>query len=137
MSKDIVDMPIKTHNPDAFRKLEYECKELIRRINPTMQARVAQFFDEHQPTEWTAAGIADGLHMSEKSLRRKLHNEGVRTKDLVATRKKNYALSAMEKGKADAVIANELGFYDNTSFARSFKRWTGLTPTQHRKENCS
>ena len=135
LSKDVVDMPINTHNPDAFEKLERECVELIRRINPTMQARVAQFFNEQQPSEWTAAGIANGLHVSEKTLRRKLLSEGLRTKDLIATRKKNYALAAMEKGVADAAIADRLGFYDKTSFARSFKRWTGQTPAQYRKCN--
>jgi AraC-like DNA-binding protein len=79
--------------------------------------------------------VASALGVSERSLRRHLTEEGKPYPRLV-----NEALAVLAKShllderRTIAETALELGFADNTAFHRAFKRWTGLTPAEYRKQ---
>ncbi|MDD9936691.1 MAG: AraC family transcriptional regulator ligand-binding domain-containing protein [Myxococcales bacterium] len=83
----------------------------------------------------TAEGVADRLHMSRRTLLRKLEREGTTFKELVDNTRRELALRYLEAGELGASeIAALLGFAQPSAFHRAFKRWTGTTPLGYRRQ---
>lgn len=79
--------------------------------------------------EPTAAEVATALHMSERTLRRKLEAEGTSVRDLLDDVRKERAVAWLEEGRTTIdEIAFRLGFSGASAFRRAFKRWTGSSP---------
>ena len=73
------------------------------------------------------------LRMSERSLRRRLIEEGASFAALLERAQAKVAkemLSDPERTVHDVAIA--MGFSNAAAFHRAFKRWTGMTPRQFR-----
>ena len=89
-------------------------------------------------------GLADGvppmrlvarrLAMSERTLHRRLADDGLRYQDLVVEVREALANSLLTSGETSLIeIAFLTGFADQSSFQRAFKRWTGQTPLAVRR----
>jgi AraC-like DNA-binding protein len=79
--------------------------------------------------------IAQKLHMSPRTLRRRLNDEGLNHRVLLEQLRKDLAsLYLNEKGLAVSEAAFLLGFADASAFHKAFKRWTGRTPVEYRRE---
>lgn len=79
--------------------------------------------------------VAAELHMTERTLQRKLASEATSYQNLLNSVRLELAsdlLKNSEIGIQD--IAYNLGFSDGRSFHRSFKSWTGFTPGQFREQ---
>lgn len=77
--------------------------------------------------------IAHSLNISSATLKRKLknHNTSLQTlKDALA--KQHAVINITERGYSNEQTALQLNFSDLTNFRRTFKRWTGMTPSQLR-----
>ena len=79
--------------------------------------------------------VAEELHLSERSLRRHLQAEGTCFRALADEVRKALAIELLTKAglKLDE-IAGCLGYADAGSFIHAFKRWTGESPTQFRRQ---
>ena len=78
--------------------------------------------------------IASLLHLSPRTLARRLEKEGTNYLNLLDLVRKEAALNAVTNSRQSITeIANDLGFSDPQVFARSFKRWTGTTATDFRR----
>lgn len=83
--------------------------------------------------EPTRGALAERLHMSERTLGRRLSDRGVSFRALLDSVRKELGLGYMDQFRhAVTDVAYLLGFSDQSNFARSFRRWTGLTPSQYR-----
>ena len=81
------------------------------------------------------ASVARKLGVSVRSLRRHLTAEGAAYPALVSEALASIAKACLrDEARSIVDIAAELGFADNTSFHRAFKRWTGLTPLEFRRQ---
>lgn len=81
-----------------------------------------------------ADNIAHALHMSRRTLGRKLEHEGTTFKELVDDTRRKLALRYVgghDLGLTE--IAFLLGFSQAAPFHRAFKRWTGQTPLEYRR----
>lgn len=79
--------------------------------------------------EPTTGEVAAALHMSERTLRRKLESEGTSIRDLLDDLRKERAIGWLEEGRTSIdEIAFRLGFSGASAFRRAFKRWTGTSP---------
>jgi AraC-like DNA-binding protein len=73
--------------------------------------------------------IADALHMSPRTLRRRLDDEGTTFSDLLDEVRESLARElAGDRALGLSEIAWRLGFSDLAAFSRAFKRWTGKPP---------
>ena len=78
--------------------------------------------------------MADTLHMSESSLRRRLRSENTSYQALKDEVRCEVAVDKLLNENAKvADIAEYLGFAEPSSFVRSFKSWTGQTPSDYRE----
>jgi AraC-like DNA-binding protein len=78
--------------------------------------------------------LAEVLHMSPRTLGRKLEHEGTTFKELLDDLRRRMALRYVgghDLGLSE--IAFLLGFSQTAAFHRAFKRWTGQTPIDYRR----
>lgn len=81
-----------------------------------------------------AKRISQQLHISARTLIRKLEHEGTTFKDLVDDVRRRLALRYIGGRDIDfSGVALLLGFSHVTAFHRAFKRWTDQTPLQYRR----
>jgi AraC-like DNA-binding protein len=79
--------------------------------------------------------IADLTAMSNRTLTRRLSETGVTYRDLIKRTQESIA-KEMLRNTAQSVgeIAFLTGFSEQSAFNRAFKKWTGLTPSDYRKQ---
>jgi AraC-like DNA-binding protein len=98
-------------------------------------ARVCRCLAEHLSNgPPSLAAMARQLHMSERSLQRRLEAEGTHFAALVDAVRKDLALRYLADPRlALGEVAYLLGFAEPSPFHRAFKRWTGTTPAAMRR----
>jgi AraC-like DNA-binding protein len=103
----------------------------------SLVARVRELIVAELPTGKTdASWIAKRLHMSGRTLARRLEDEGATFRQLQNDVRKQLALRyASTTDLQLSEIALLLGFSSATVFHRSFKRWTGMTPVEYRQSH--
>ena len=77
--------------------------------------------------------VARGLGMSERTLARKLSDEGLNFTEILQQLRRDLAVRYLGDHKLHvSKIAWLLGFHEVSTFTHAFKRWTGKTPRQMR-----
>ena len=75
--------------------------------------------------------IAELLHMTPRSIGRKLQEEGTSLRLIKNSLRREYAIKLMStENLSIADISERVGFSETASFCRAFKRWTGKSPSQ-------
>ncbi|MGI9289449.1 MAG: AraC family transcriptional regulator [Pseudomonadales bacterium] len=86
--------------------------------------------------EPSSTQIAEILHMSSRTLQRKLNAEDTQYKTVLYEVRLELALYYLENTSLNLdQIAHELGYTEARSFYRSFKQWTGRTAGSYRAQN--
>lgn len=81
------------------------------------------------------ATLARALHLSERTLRRRLGDQGTSYQTLLDELRASVACRLISQDAQSVdVIAQQVGFSDTSSFFHAFKRWTGKTPAQFRRD---
>lgn len=79
-------------------------------------------------------GIAGELHVSVRSLQRKLQQRSLSFTQLVDEVRRELAESYLAEPSLDLMdLTLLLGFSEQSAFHRAFRRWTGRTPGEHRR----
>ncbi|MBD0745718.1 AraC family transcriptional regulator [Streptomyces sp. CBMA152] len=92
-------------------------------------ARVLQDSPRLPSLDATAARLA----LSPATLRRRLQQEGTSFQQLKDAVRRDAAIAGLAEGREPiADLAARLGFSEDTSFHRAFRRWTGTTPGAYR-----
>lgn len=83
--------------------------------------------------EPTLAAVATELHLSTRTLQRRLGDAQLSFRELLDEVRRELALQYLRGGLGSLMeISYLLGFADPNSFFRAFKRWTGTTPDVYR-----
>lgn len=81
------------------------------------------------------SNVAEKLSMSPRTLQRRLDKQGVVYADLVDEVRTELAKTKLQASDLSLPeIGFLLGFSEQSSFNRAFKRWTGKTPREYRRE---
>jgi AraC-like DNA-binding protein len=133
----VLDTPVKTANRSEHVIFQQQCEEILRGLNSVEKTTTAvrQLLIESAGDFLDIAQVAENLHVSERTLRRRLEAESTsfssifeEIRDLLA---REY-LAATELTVAD--IAHLLDYSETVNFRRAFVRWNRLTPSQYRQQ---
>ncbi|MFW2368538.1 MAG: AraC family transcriptional regulator [Desulforhopalus sp.] len=110
-------------------------KYLLTKDSDPLVSRVTKIIVEHLPSgDATIEKAASELYMSKRKLQRLLHDEGTSFIALLNETREDIAKQYVrDKDMNLTEIAFLLGFSEQSTFSRSFKRWTGKSPSSFRK----
>jgi AraC-like DNA-binding protein len=134
-SREWLDVTQLYASPDLFELLKSRADGMLGRLERrALSQRVEQLLAAHDPRVAPhVADLARSLDMSERSLRRRLSEEGTSYGELLERARISAAKRLLERPRASIQeTAYALGFAAPNAFHRAFKRWTGLTPRQYR-----
>jgi AraC-like DNA-binding protein len=81
--------------------------------------------------------LAGDLNLSQATLKRKLNQHNTSYSQLTDRVKHQQAVfQIIEQKKSNEQVASNLSYTDLSNFRRSFKRWTGMTPSECRNQHC-
>jgi AraC-like DNA-binding protein len=96
----------------------------------------AVFLEQLASGEPSGTDIARRLNMSHRTLQRKLAEAETSYQQLIDDTRREMALRYIDDRKMSVTdITFLLGFSGQSAFARAFRRWTGLSPTDYRNRN--
>ena len=108
--------------------------ELSRLETPDLIARCrAAVMALLQSGRLSNEGVAAQLHLSERTLQRRLGELGTSYQKVVDDVRRELTAQYMNDQRSIADMTFSLGFSEASSFSRAFKRWHGKSPTEHRK----
>lgn len=80
--------------------------------------------------------IAARIHVTERTLRRKLDAEGTSYAAILDDVRRSLATEYLQTTRMSIDdIAAKVGYSDSSNFRRSYKRWTGMTPREVREQS--
>ena len=98
-----------------------------------VKASILEYLGEGSVTE---SAIAQALHMSTRNLHRKLSAENTSFKQLLLNIRSELASQYINDPTLTLTeISYQLGFSEISSFSRAYKRWTGQSPSDARRES--
>jgi AraC-like DNA-binding protein len=135
LDRAALERPLEGANPELARHNdEIVLRYLARFDRDNILARVKAALVECLPHgEPSQDAIAAALHLSSRSLQRRLADENTSYKQLLDATRRELALSYLKDNRYSvSEITYVLGFSDLSSFTRAFRRWTGQPPSAWR-----
>jgi AraC-like DNA-binding protein len=100
-------------------------KEIIRLITEALPSGIPSIIQ-----------VAEYLGLSARTLNRRLADKGLTFRELVQNIQQDEARNLLRNpGLSMGEIAFQTGFSEQSAFNRAFKRWTGLSPADYRKNS--
>ncbi|CAN0627944.1 Transcriptional regulator, AraC family [Burkholderia multivorans] len=123
-------------NPVTASMCEQMCMRLMesRRARAGAAATVRHHLSAAGAALPDLARMAGLMNVSERTLKRRLSDEGVTFRELLADARRSAAENLLGAGDLTLTeIAGRLGYSDLSSFSQAFKRRHGITPSAFRK----
>jgi len=136
-SREEWDSPMESSDAALARILEEHARILAERIPhtaPGFRAEVQERIASASPEAGSAEDVARALNVSVRTLQRKLVATGTTFREVSDTVRGRLAEGYLtDPTVAIAEVAFMLGFSEQSSFNRAFRRWTGETPGRWRR----
>ncbi len=135
---DIVDRLV-TANDELARINDEQVETYLASFLPVSTARevVGKIVERLPDGPPSQKQIAEALHVSNRTLQRKLKDEGTSFIDLLQDTRLQLAQKYLAQPQRSVVeVAYLLGFSEPSTFSRAFKRWTGQAPVDYRQSHC-
>jgi AraC-like DNA-binding protein len=140
MHRRDLDLPFRHAEPELREVLERRVRDVIARLPPmdTVAARArAVLRAELEGGKPTAAEVGRRLGLSERSLHRRLREEGMTLRTLLHELRRDLSQRYIQEGISINETAFLLGYSEASAFHRSFRQWTGRTPSAYRRDRAS
>jgi len=132
---NLLDLPVRRDEAALTAFLDGAPGRLVmlyRRDRETV-LQVRDCLREALPGNLALADVAARLHLSPRTLHRRLEGEGTNFRIIKEALRRDLALSRLAKSRAGvASLAAELGYADSSAFYRAFVEWTGMAPSDYR-----
>ncbi len=112
--------------PGKITTLYRRDREMVIRVRDLLRAAL--------PDTLSLDDIAGRLHLSPRTIHRRLDNEGSSFRAIKDALRRDMALSRLTKTRDPiARIAADLGYTETSAFYRAFVEWTGMAPVHYRR----
>ncbi len=135
-----LSVPLTTADPNLCAVLDRHLNDLLsrmptaptaRRFTHDVRRRLAQVF---RSGTVSLPLLAKSLGVSERTLQRRLHEEGTSLHELMEGVRSELSLSLLRDSDLSvAEVAQRLGYASLAAFSRAFRRWKGVSPAAHRR----
>lgn len=132
---DAVDRSLPSGNPQLAHVLDQVIVRYIAALdrNDIVQRAKGVILDRLQTGRVVDDEVAQALHLSVRTLQRKLGESGTSFRELVDRTRRELAEAYIRDPTVSlSELAFMLGFSDASAFSRAYKRWTGRTPGAER-----
>lgn len=129
-------LPLKMADPAALRLATEQCERELAALgtHTRISSRARALLGQTSQGFASIDAVAQSLHVSVRTLKRRLAAEGTTYSELLEEQRRERALLLL---RDDALsleqIAERLGYADAPSFTRAFTRWTGTSPSSFRR----
>jgi AraC-like DNA-binding protein len=133
---NLLDLPIRRDETALQAFLDGAPGKLttLYRRDREMVQRVRNVLRESLPGAASQASVARALHLSPRTLHRRLEDEGSSFQAVKDALRRDLAIGKLATSRQTvAHIAADLGFADTAAFYRAFRRWTGIGPASYRR----
>jgi AraC-like DNA-binding protein len=131
-----LDRPFASYNAELLEMLSPALERALadHEARNTLPGRVKWLMKRRLATSRPdMRAVAKELALSERTLQRRLAEEGTRFQDLLTEARRELAREYLANGHLEvADVAFLLGFDDQNSFYRAFRQWEGETPARWR-----
>ncbi|NIB43025.1 AraC family transcriptional regulator [Pseudomaricurvus alkylphenolicus] len=135
--REVLDLPIHRNADQLRRYISQVPLQWFRkpRFADFQTERVMQILEQSSnPHLTTLEDVAEQLHMTSRTLRRKLTAEGSRFQQMKDDLRRDQAIYWLSQDNVSINEAGErVGYTETASFIRAFKSWTGMSPGQYKK----
>ncbi|MFL6107170.1 MAG: AraC family transcriptional regulator ligand-binding domain-containing protein [Marmoricola sp.] len=124
-------------NPSTQALCEQLCSDLAsrRRDGGGLAQQVRVLLAQRLAFDPSMAGVAVGLGLSDRTLRRRLAAEGTSFQALLDQVRSSFARRLLDSGALGVEeVAHRLGYAEASSFIQAHRRWHGSTPTGRSRE---
>lgn len=132
---ELVDLPMPARNPALVETLCRRLDVILASIEQPDSTTLATYrllelkLGDDVPT---ILDVARDLGMSERTLRRRLTEEGESFRDILKrVRRAVCEIYLSEGSRSMSEIAGLLGYSEHSAFSRAFRDWFGMTPTEY------
>jgi len=136
LNPELLARPLSGANPAAVQLCEAQCREVLQRHRQRggLAAQIRELLLGQPGQLPDMPQLAARLHMSERTLRRKLAAEQVSFRQLLDESRQALADELLaEEGLPLEAVAQRLGYGELSNFIHAFKRWKGMAPRQYRR----
>ena len=141
IARAVWDTPRTGADPMLFSVLDTHAQKLLGQLpdDTSVLGRVREAIgSELRGGDPSLESIARRLAMSPRTLQRRLSEHDVVFNDVLDSMRFGAAKSYLAQGDiAGTEVAYLLGFAEQSSFNRAFKRWSGQTPSEYRRTNAA
>ena len=131
----LADMPLPQSNPDLLAIMCARLDKALAELDRPVSAQAGTFQCIQSMLSAGAPSlesVAKALGFSERTLRRRLSQEGTSFRSVLeAARKDACDVYIRERKKSIAEIAQALGYSEQSAFTRAFKKWYGRPPSAY------
>jgi AraC-like DNA-binding protein len=131
----LLEMPLVLADPAALRLARAECERILEGLgfNRQLGVRIRRALVTGDRFR-TLDEVASELHVSRRTLSRRLDSEGLSFSALVESERRERALVLLASPDVSLDdVTERLGYSAVPSFIRAFQRWTGATPAAYRR----
>ncbi len=133
----LLELPIRRDEADlqAFLDGAPGKISMLYRRDRDMVLRVRDLLRAALPDTLTVEAVAAQLHLSPRTLHRRLGEEGAGFRAIKDALRRDIALSRLARSTQPvAALAAQLGYADPSAFYRACVAWTGLSPDRYRRQ---
>jgi AraC-like DNA-binding protein len=133
----LLDHPLVTADRAALRLAREACEQQLEALGPSVDVlnRVRQLLPGDAGGYRSLAAVARLMHVSERTLKRRLADRRESYSGLLDEHRHAQALALLAEGaQSIEQIADRLGYSDAANFTRAFRRWTGGPPNRRRSK---